>query len=309
MEIQRITPKEYEKIFSTPFHVFNSVAFSELNKDKCEELHYLVFKSPKIKLGIILGQRGEKLLSPFSAPFGGFSSAKHAEVETYEEVIPILKEYGKNLGKEIIISLPPGFYNDTHISKCYSALSRCGASLYYSDLNYQYPLHRFEKFEDNLLRNARKNYHTAQKYEFIFEKLDSDSEIDVERAYAVIKQNRESHGYPLRMSLKAVLDTIKVIKADFFVMQYEGVDVAAAQVFHVTEDAYQVIYWGDIPEYMNMRVMNFFPYKVFEYYYHQGLKVLDIGPSSVELGQPNYGLCDFKESIGCTATLKHTFIL
>ena len=38
------------------------------------------------------------------------------------------------------------------------------------------------------------------------------------------------------------------------------------------------------------------------------LKVLDIGPSSVE-GVPNYGLCSFKENIGCTISLRHVFQL
>jgi len=50
--------------------------------------------------------------------------------------------------------------------------------------------------------------------------------------------------------------------------------------------------------------MNYFSYKVFEHYYRKGLGILDIGPAT-ENGIPNYGLCEFKENIGCTASLKY----
>ena len=52
--------------------MFNSVAFTELNRGKCDDIHYLVFADSRVRVGIVLGERGGRLLSPFSAPFGGF---------------------------------------------------------------------------------------------------------------------------------------------------------------------------------------------------------------------------------------------
>ena len=135
-----------------------------------------------------------------------------------------------------------------------------------------------------------------------------DADCDVERAYIVIKRNRQERGFPLRMTLQDVLATRKIINADFFVMSYEGIDVAAAQVFHVAKDIAQVIYWGDLPQYSHLRTMNYFTYKVFEYYSQTNIQILDIGPST-EDGVPNYGLCEFKENIGCEVTLKHTLLI
>ena len=306
MEILRISPTEYKQIFSNPSHVFNTVDFNELNKDKCEQLHYLVFKESKIKLGIILGEKEGMLRSPFSAPFGGFCSNKSVDIGFYENAVIALKQYAEEHNLRIKISLPPYIYGGSYVSKSFSALSRGGAKLAYTDLNFQYRLENFPFYEDNLERSAKKNFHNSLKTNFNFELLDSNDEKQVSRAYEVIRINRESRGFPLRMPLQAVLDTVKIVKADFFVMSYEGVDVAAAQVFHVSKDICQVIYWGDVPEYANLRVMNFFTYKVFEYYYKAGLKILDIGPST-ENGVPNYGLCDFKENIGCGVSLKFTF--
>lgn len=52
------------------------------------------------------------------------------------------------------------------------------------------------------------------------------------RAYEVIRRNREERGFPLRMTLEQVWQTVSnVVQADFFVLEHEGEDVAAAQVF------------------------------------------------------------------------------
>ena len=308
MEILELSSQEYGQVFNRPYHVFNSAEFSELNKYKCDKLHYLAFKDSKVRLGLILGERDGVLCSPFSAPFGGFSSLRTVDVEAYEEAVMALKQYVDEHHMPVRISLPPAFYGETHISKSFSALLHGGARILYSDLNYQYRLEHFENFEDNLERNAKKNFHNALKNSFVFECLNSSDPNDVGRAYEVIRKNRESRGFPLRMSLQNVLDTVNVIDADFFVTSFEGMDVAAAQVFHVSDGICQVIYWGDVPEYAHLRVMNYFTYKVFEHYFNQGLKMLDIGPST-EKGVPNYGLCSFKESIGCEVSLKHTFEL
>ena len=54
--------------------------------------------------------------------------------------------------------------------------------------------------------------------------------------------------------------------------------------------------------------MNYLAYSLFDYYADNGLRILDIGPST-EDGIPNYGLCEFKESIGCSVTMKYSFEL
>lgn len=63
MQIERLSPDEYAKIY-TPQHVFNSVGFTELNRDKAEDLHYLSVHDTKHRFGIILGERNGMLRSP-----------------------------------------------------------------------------------------------------------------------------------------------------------------------------------------------------------------------------------------------------
>ena len=301
MHIDEVSPSEYGAVFGQTPHVFNSVEFSELNRSKVIALHYFAFKDTKTRFGLILGERKDGLYSPFSAPFGGFSSNGTQRLDKMEEAIALLKD------KPINIVLPPLVYGETQLTKWTNVLHRHG-TLSHIELNYHFYLPSFIGYEAVIGRNARKHLNRAMQEDFAFLVLDGTNDSDIERAYNIIKANREEHGYPLRMTLQAVKDTSKILQADFFVMTYGGKDVAAAQVFHVAEGVAQVIYWGDLHACSHLRTMNRLAYELFRHYHAQGLKTLDIGPST-EGGAPNYGLCDFKESIGCSVSPKFCFIL
>ena len=306
MQIDIVRPGEYRQLFPHPQHVFNSVGFTELNKEKCSSVQYLCFSENKARIGLVVGEKDGQFWSPFSAPFGGFDANQPDRIEYYDEAVALLKAHLAATGTPLKIVLPPTVYG-SYTAKMYNALIRGGARLLFSELNYAYELDRFKDFEANLDRSARKNFHNARQYPFEFQKLERTPE-NITRAYTVIRGNRESKGYALQMSLDGVLQTAPVVGAEFFMMSLDGADVAAAMVYPVTEGINQVIYWGDAPGYADCRAMNYFTYKVFEHYFQQGLKVLDIGPSSVE-GIPNYGLCSFKENLGCTISLRHVFQL
>lgn len=306
MQLYEVTAEEYGQagFFA---HVYNTPEFSELNKGKTNGVHYLLIKDNKTRFSIVLGEKDGCLYSPFSAPYGGFNMKTPQRIAYMDEAVALLKDWGKGLGMKIKITLQPSVYDHTQLSKWSNVMFRNGR-LTNIDLNYHFDLSRFPHYEDFIDRSARKNLHKAMNEDFIITHLDSSNNSDVARAYSVISINRKEHGYPLRMSLHNVTDTVKIIDADFFVVSHNGIDVAAAQVFKVTDGVAQVIYWGDIKEYSNLRTMNFLSYKVFEYYHNKGFRILDIGPST-EDGIPNNGLCDFKEGIGCSVTQKMFFEL
>lgn len=311
MEISKVTAKEYLQVFPKPWSLFNSVAFSELNKEKCLDVHYLLFRDSKLRLGMIVGEKEDGLYVPFSAPYGGYSFNSSVSVTCYDEACAALKEYACNLGKPLCITIAASIYDSTDNTKLYSALVRGGAKILYADINQHFELSRFAHYEELLDSKNRNKLRNALNGDLTFVKLDSKNPSDVARAYEVIRTNHAERGFPLHMSLQNVLDTIRIIPADFFVVSdAEGHDVAAAQIFHATEDIYQVIYWGDVPSFSYLKSMNFLSYKVFEYYFKNcgNVRLLDIGTSSLH-GEPNYGLCEFKENIGCYSTLKYSLVL
>ena len=307
MTLTEKTAEEYEVLFP-PQHVYNGVPFAELNASKTEKLHYIEFADSKPRFGIILGERGGILRSPFSAPFGGFSQRAVQSLQNMETAVKLLVDYAAERQKGMMITLPPLLYDESQLSKWVSVLIRAGFSQTV-DLNYYFPLSRFPDYRRIIDRSARNHLNRSLKSGFRLLQLNSASRDDVLRAYDVIRRNREERGYPLRMTFEQVWQTVShVVKADFFVLEHEANDVAAAQIFYVAPGIAQVIYWGDIREYSDLRPMNYLTYAVFEHYYEQGLKILDIGPST-EDGIPNYGLCEFKEDTGCEVALKYRFVL
>lgn len=306
MLIKTLSPDDFEKTYHAQ-HVFNSVAFSELNSDKVDQLHYLSFEDSKPRFGITLGERDNTLRSPFSAPFGGFIEHTPQGLERMEEAARLLYDYAKEQHQALAITLQPLIYNETQLSKWVSVFTRL-YSVRCIDLNYHVDLSRMTHYEDFIDRSARKNLHHALREPFRLIRLNSADRLQVERAYSVIRRNREERGFPLRMTQEQVWQTVsRVIRADFFVLEHNGNDVAAAQVFHVADGIAQVVYWGDIRDYSALRPMNYLTHALFEHYHEAGLRILDIGPST-ENGIPNYGLCQFKENIACSVTLKYSFV-
>ena len=304
MNISEILSKEYQDIFTTPYHIFNSVAFNELNKYKCDSIHYLLFRDSKIRLGLILGKRGEDMFSPFSAPFGCFSFLNEKiGINEIDESIQVLDDYliEKKI-RYIKFVLPPLCYNVSFISKLINSFSRNGYTISSIDLNHVFKTSLFnEKYMDIIHGNARNKLKLALKQNFVFQKTE-----DIGLVYGIISKNRQVRGFPLRMTLEQVEETIQTVKYDAFVVALNQDYIASALVYHVANKIVQVIYWGDIPEFSIMKTMNFLSYKVFEFYKNTGIEIIDIG-TSTENGIPNYGLCDFKESIGCSVESKFIF--
>ncbi len=308
MEIVAVDQKEYSRIVINPYHIFGSAGFNHVNKAKCDSVHYLLFKDSKYRLGIIGGIRNNSFLSPFSAPFGGFSFLQEdVRISYIDEAIILLTAWAKAQALSALkITLPPTIYQESFLAKQINSLYRNGFSIDKTDLNYAYHLASFtQEYPASIWYNARKNLKIALVNNFSFKKAALN--IEKETAYNIIRQNREARGFPLRLTWQQVQTTAAVIPADFFLVENEAaIAVAAAIVFHVAAGIVQVIYWGDLPEYAHLKTMNFLSFKVFEHYQQLQLKIIDIGPST-EDSIPNYGLCEFKESIGCSISCKFSF--
>jgi hypothetical protein len=308
MEILEVGSVEYAGVINAPFFIFGSSAFNDLNRSKCDELFFLLFKEGKYRLGIAGGVKENSFLSPFSAPFGGFVFiSDDIRLQYIDEALKLLVQWAEKKGFfSISITLPPSIYGSSFVSKQLNCIIRSGFAVSSMDLNYSLYLEDFdEKYQDRIWYNARKNLRISLNSGLEFAKCNNDEEKMA--AYEVIRQNRESNGFPLRMTWQQVAETAGIISADFFLVKSSQVSIASAIVFHVSETVVQVIYWGELKGYSEMKPMNFTSYKVFEYYKTAGKKVVDIGPSS-ENSFPNFGLCEFKESIGCRIDPKYKLV-
>jgi len=310
MEIQEVTFEEYSDLFPKPYHIFGSGSFSNLNSSKVEKTYYLLFKDNKYRLGLTGGLRNGGFFTPFSAPYGGFIFLNEdIKIFHIDDAIQTLIKWCRNQNMNLIsFTLPPDIYHESFISKQTNCLFRNGFTLKKVDLNYAFNLNKFNtNYPSNIWYNARRNLKISLSKELSFKKCELSEEKIA--AYNVIKINRKKKGFPLHMTFEDIEKTSRIIPSDFFlVYNNDAVPIASAIIFHVSPGIVQVIYWGDLPEFYQLRTMNFLSYKIFEYYKNKGLRIVDIGIST-EFSEPNPGLCEFKESIGCNISNKCTFLM
>ncbi len=309
MDLLVTNKDDYFNIIGYPFNKFNSMYFNDLNKVNTEEVYYFLFKNNKYRLGLIAGVKNKTLSSPFSAPFGGFSFIKsEVKIRFLEEAIALLENWASSNGiSKCQFTLPPLFYHDTFIAKEINSLFTRNYVVDKIDLNFHFETADFnDNYEQNIWHSARKSLNKSKSKNLTFKKCTKKNENKL--AYSIIKTNRSKRGFPLRMEYHDINKTDQVIDKDFFlVYTKDSKPIASAIVFHISKNVVQVVYWGDDPDYSHLSVMNFISYNIFQYYSKLGIKYIDIGPST-ENSLPNYGLCEFKESIGCKIVPKYTFV-
>jgi hypothetical protein len=110
----------------------------------------------------------------------------------------------------------------------------------------------------------------------------------------------------MNMSWNDIRATASVIPTDFFFLKRGDEGIAGSIVYKAASGIRYVPFWGDRPGYATQKPMNFLSHYIAEFYRRKDEQYLHIGIST-ENSVPNYGLCEFKESIGCTITPKLSF--
>ena len=307
MEVFEVTHEAFGKIICDPYYIYGDADFNNLTQQKCDSLHYLLFKEGKYRLGIIGGIKGGAFLSAPSAPFGGFIHLRgNIKISYLENAIDLLVNWAmsKKL-KALNLILPPLVYDENFISKQISSLFQNKFFILKIELNHIFLTKKFDDFNNYIGANGKNNLTKVFENQLTFYRCENLLEKRI--AYQIIKLHKQTKQQPLDISWEEVLMTTTTIDTDFFIIyNSNNFPIAAAIVFHVSQSIVQIIYWGDNPEFSNLRTMNYLAYKTFEYY-HDDFEIIDLGPSS-ENGVPNIDLCNFNENIGCDTTLKFSFI-
>lgn len=311
MTVVELSPKRFDADFSLHATVYDTTEFAQLNAHKVEEVLYLgIYRdddATRPLLGLIAGRREYTLYAPFSAPFAMMRYNAIPSLQQTFNAIVALQGYLSRRKYTLQWTLPPQIYCETLNNALRGVLEAIGAQKAYNNFNQYFPAEDAHFFEENLDSRVRNKLRTAQRRGLYTQEVDT---ADFRRAYSVILANRLEHGYPLRMSDVDVERTIRIIPARFFVTvdPVEG-DIAACQAFRSAKDIWQIIYWGDRSDFSRLRPMNLLAADVMGTLCSDlTVKAVDIGPSS-EDGIPNFGLADFKASIGCKMQLKPTYIL
>ncbi|WP_443659369.1 hypothetical protein [Clostridium algidicarnis] len=289
---------------------YDKFEFHDYHQKFTDEVVRLAVRSNDKFIGYCyFGIKDNECKAPYSAPFSLIHLKKSFKINDACLFINGIKNFAVKKGiKNIKFTLPPEIYGFELVSVLSATFFSEGFKVKSIELNNSFDLSNYEGIEMYLKESphkVRKNYRKALKNELEFEQIEI---YDFEKAYDVIKINREQMGYPLKISKKQMEDlvNINILGIRSFIVKKSEEPIAAALIFDVTEEVSQVVYWGDIIEYRNERPMDLLTTEIFNVYKKLGKKYLDIGPSS-EDGTINGGLAEFKKSIGCNSNIKIVF--
>ena len=309
--IRRVSPDEYRSIVPDRGIFFNEPAFTELNRGKVDEVFYLILmREDSARFGMIAGRMGTELRMPFSAPYAyPVSVLDDSKQEAIDAALEVFETYCGDCGiKSVRFILPPLFYDEDLLSGWISAFYRGGYRVENLDLNFALDLHRLNVDEETygrmITQKGRKALRKARKAGL--EVVRCETEEDYREAYHIVEIGHAAKGFPVHLSFEQLMDTLKLVEHDAFIVRKDGVGIVGEFLYRINRRIVQGIYTGTHPDYMDCNGMNILTYHTIRYYGDLGYEILDkatAGKDSI----PNYGLCNFKESVGCKRSLKYTF--
>ena len=309
--VNRVTKDEYKILVPNREVFFNEPDFNELNKDKVDDIYYLILmRENSARFGLIAGKTGNEMRTPFSAPYAyPISIIDESKQETIDIALSVFEDYCCEQDiSSIRFIFPPLFYNEHLLSGWVSAFYRSDYKVTNLDVNYALNLKKLYgdgiEYSPMIPQKGRKGLNRAQRANLEIVKCESHE--DYKAAYDIIQIGHESKGFPVKLSFEQLMNTLKLVKHDAFIVKKDGVGIVAEVLYRINDRIVQGIYTGTHPDYTNCNGMNMLTYHTIQYYGFQGYEILDKAIAT-EDSEPNYGLCNFKESVGCERSLKYTF--
>lgn len=297
--------KTYNNQFPNSPNPFISSDFIELNRTKVDKIIRLLENKNKVSIGLVAGIKDNILLSPFSAPFGGFHFRNdNIYITEIEVFIDDLLDYARLKNIEMInLTLPPSIYHLSFNTKLINILIRKGFVMDTPDITNWIDLTKFGGMFTS--GNTRNYYRQAVKNGLTFKLLDAENE--KMEAYEIFCENRKKFGRPIFMTYNDLKDISKLWPVDFFGVKGSKNGLIAGGVFYRGHKSIvQGIFWGDSDEGRPQRALDYLSLNAWNHYKNMGFEAIDCGIST-ESGVPNEGLLRFKESHNCYSSLKFSF--
>lgn len=297
--------KTFREYFPTDPHPFVSPQFIALNSRKTDEVVYLTGAENDIVIGIVAGIKDKTLLSPFSAPFGGFHFRReNVYIGDIDRFLNSLKEYIiKRELDRIEIIIPPDLYHPSFNAKTINSLFRSGFRSSLPEITNWVDLECFNGIFSQ--KNSREYYRQAERNRLSFGL--AENEEDKRRIYELICENRARFGRSIFMTINDILEIEDLWPVDFFKILTPGRELVASGIFYRFHPRVcYAVFWGDNETGRPLRAMDFLSLNIWKYYKEKGYRYIDLGIST-ESGNPNEGLLRFKETHEAISSLRRKF--
>jgi hypothetical protein len=243
------------------------------------------------------------LLSGHSAPFGGPDLVR--DDPTVDDVVGLVGGALDRLRAEGItgarIRCRPAEYSAAEPLVEY-ALLQAGFDVEHCDLNQVIDLGALGPDGDPLTLLGRKRARDVRAdLTLPFELTEAGDPEEVAVCQRILAANRAAHGRPEGLSAGYLVRARAAFpdRVHIWLLRCADRPVAAAVVYRVMADVDLLVAWGDDAAHgLQRSPMNLLAHQLVERSLATGARVLDLGPSSEKDGQPNFGLAQFKRSVG-----------
>jgi hypothetical protein len=240
---------------------------------------------------------------------GSFGSVEFSDTLPQKELFDFFAFVEKRLRKKgaqrITIKNPPQLYNADQLSLVHVfllnhayviATAEIGAVIRIDHRGYKDQFGSWEK-----KRRLRKSHESGLE----FREIAIDS---FKRVYDFILRNHQAKEYELSMTAEQLDRAVAVFKSDYKLFGvFNGSDLAAACIsIRVNSQTLLNFYVEHDERYNHLSPVIMLIEGLFIYCVEHNISLLDLGTSAVD-GKPNFGLLDFKLSLGAEATPKLTF--
>lgn len=291
--------EQYGKLFS-PFF-FSMEGF--LRTQTCTgrlDLGLYDEKKKALQAQVNLFTEGSKSFSPCKGSFGGFvisRDIKTADLISFiQETERKLKECGI---RELSFRQFPDAYSPDRAAVLSYCLRFCGFNQEVVDLNYHLEL---SDTSIGLKESEPARIKAAKNAGFIFQKEGPDA---VSGVYSLLKFSRASRGYPVTMDAAAFHEMFRSFPDHYqiFSLFHKGIRIAFAVTAIISDEIIYCFYIGEQPEYRKHSPVAYLLWMLAHEAKESGFSILDLGIGT-DMGQPNFGLLDFKKNMGARASLK-----
>jgi hypothetical protein len=248
---------------------------------------------------ITFSHQKDKLLSPFSATYGGIYYGPDSEFD-FTVLVTKLNEYLTSLKlNEVKITLPPSHITDTKIINELVFLQNSWKKSIES-INHFIELDKWSVNE--MSKGNRKKLRQCQETELSFMEGTPD---DLAAAYQVIDENRKILG--IKVSLR--LDELRALLLNFpkkyscyILKNHTGEIVASAFLVETSAENLYVYLWADNPKFRHLSPLVYLMNEIITVS-KSSYRYLDLGTSSIG-GYPLEGLVRFKDNLGAKRSKK-----
>lgn len=293
--------------------LFNDERFQRFNLQRGQRLFCFDHPIQNRLIGTFTGViEGQKLTCGYSAPFGGIDFVRNDEAATaVTDLIEAVRAAADAEGvRNIRIKGRPCYYGANETATMFALLGNgalaeaCELSLGLEVWRYGSPDDYVASLRPSIARQLRK----AKAADMYFDMVETAA--DWADCFALLVETRRRRGAEMKITLDYVL-RLRAAFGQRIAMYRLTKDhrlAAAALVYRTRSDVDHVVAWGDDILFRKDRVMNLMAYHLVCEAISGGIRIIDLGISSVN-GVPDDGLIQFKRNIGASTGLRIDFSL